>query len=220
MQLQGLIFDLDGTVTDTLPLCIKIYQMVFKEFENQDWDTQSVVRLFGPTEEGVLKRGLSRHVDEALKRYLQLYDEYHDGGAFLMPGICDVLEFLREHRIKMALVTGKGPETTQITLERFGLLSYFEPIKTGSAVGSIKTQCILEILADWQLDPTHVAYVGDAPSDITDAREAGILPITAAWGKPQDFYEDIVQPELMFEQTSQLMDWLQLNIALPEVDMV
>jgi len=220
MDLQGLIFDLDGTITDTLPLCVRIYQMVFTEFAGVTLNTEQVVSMFGPNEEGVIRQVIPEHWEVPLERYIQLYEKHHDGGADVLPGVCELLDRLRKCGMNMALVTGKGPETTKITLEKLNLASYFPMVKTGSAGGSIKPRCIAEILREWQLPPSHVAYVGDAPSDVLDARQAGVYPITAGWGKPQAFYEENLHAALTFDAVGPFADWILKNSAIAQADCV
>lgn len=211
MNLQGLIFDLDGTLTDTLPLCVRMYQQVFEEFAGVTMTTEQVVALFGPNEEGVIRKVISEDWEVPLERSIQLYEQHHDASATVLPGVRELLDGLKNSHLPMALVTGKGVETTQITLQKLNLASYFSIVKTGSEQGSIKPRCIAEILEEWQIPGSQIAYVGDAPSDVLDARLAGVYPITAAWGSPQSFYEENVHAALTFDEVGSFADWIRQN---------
>ncbi len=90
-------------------------------------------------------------------------------------GITEVLDTLKEKGIFIALVTGKGKQTTHFSLERFGMSHYFDQIETGSPEGSRKGEAIRAILQSLpDISKEEAVYVGDATSDIEDSRKAGI----------------------------------------------
>lgn len=209
MNVQGVIFDLDGTLADTLPLVLATYRSVFREFAGTDYSDEQIVEMFGPTEEGVLRKVVPKHWEKAFSRYCTLYESGHDGCPRLFDGIEDLLSWLRRQNIKTALVTGKGRDTTDISLRKLGLDGCFDTVKTGSAEENIKTRCIREIIAEWQLPPADILYVGDAPSDAKDARAAGLIPVAANWSDPQKHYGEASEADLKFDDAAQFMDWLQ-----------
>jgi ADP-ribose pyrophosphatase YjhB (NUDIX family) len=68
-----------------------------------------------------------------------------------------------------------------LTLSRFGLSPFFSDVASGSPKGSVKTVCIREIVDRWGFRPEDVVYVGDAPTDIEAAKEAGVRMIAVTW---------------------------------------
>ena len=86
----------------------------------------------------------------------------------------------------MALVTGKGERSTVITLARFGIEAYFQVIETGSPQGPRKVQGIREAIKQLKVAPQDCVYIGDAPSDIQAARDAGVAIVAAAWAETAD----------------------------------
>ena len=91
-----------------------------------------------------------------------------------------MLTDLKSRGVKLALVTGKGQGSADISLARLNLTSFFEHIEVGSPLGPRKSDAITEILGRWGMEPSAAIYVGDAPSDIPAARRAGTYAVAAA----------------------------------------
>ncbi len=181
-MIRGIIFDLDGTLGDTLPLCIRAFRQSIEPLTARTLTDAEIIATFGPSEEGTIRMLAPDHYDQALAGYLQGYANMHDFCPDPFPGIRELLQELQDLGIRIAMVTGKGPHSTIISLERFGLRSFFEYVETGSPTGPVKAEGIAAILRHWKdLSLSEIIYVGDAPSDIIASRKAGIAVMSAAW---------------------------------------
>ncbi|MCG8350437.1 MAG: HAD family hydrolase [Chloroflexales bacterium] len=214
MQLKGIIFDLDGTITDTLPLCIHAFQHVFGNFLDRHYNEAEIVAMFGASEEGLIRRLMPEDWQRGIAAYLTEYERIHDQYARLFPGIETALQRLDQRGLRAAIVTGKGAQSTAITVQRFGLTPYFDMVETGSPDGPIKPQCIRKILAHWQISAYEAAYIGDTSYDIRAASEVGVVALGAAWdakatvdpaGEPR--------PAAVFTSVLQFERWLDALIA-------
>ena len=58
MSIKGVIFDLDGTLADTIPVCISAFRSAFERYSARGWDEEEIEALFGPTEEGSCRRAV------------------------------------------------------------------------------------------------------------------------------------------------------------------
>jgi pyrophosphatase PpaX len=214
LQVKGIIFDLDGTLADTLPVCIRALQHVIAQYRGQQYTDAEVRATFGPTEEGVLRNLMPDCWPEALNTYLLAYEKDHLGCTEPFPGMRDALELLAERHIKLAVVTGKGPGSAEISMRYLGLRAYFDRIEAGSADGPIKPQSIEFVLNAWGEQPQHVAYVGDTNYDMRAARQAGLLPIGAAWAKTATVQ---IQPagdaHLVFSTVRDFIDWIDETVT-------
>jgi HAD superfamily hydrolase (TIGR01549 family) len=181
MRLQGIIFDLDGTLGDTLPACFVAFRRAMKDFSARAYTDDEIARLFGPSEEGIIQRLVPDRWEPCLRAYLAAYQESLPEYARPIPGMKDALLRLRTRGMKLALVTGKGPHSADMTLKHLDLADSFDAMEAGSPEGSVKPAAIRRVLARWGTAPHRVAYVGDAPSDMEAAREAGVIPLAAAW---------------------------------------
>jgi HAD superfamily hydrolase (TIGR01549 family) len=180
-DLAGLIFDLDGTLADTLPLCFLAFRRSLRPYLGRDLTDEEISRHFGPSEEGIFQRLVPHAWQDCLNAYLDVYAREHAAYGQAFPGLPDVLESLSRRRVRLGIVTGKGARSAALSLEAIGIRPYFDTVETGSAEGGIKPAAIRKIAAAWELAPARIAYVGDQPSDVRDARDAGVIPLAAAW---------------------------------------
>ncbi len=185
-MLRGVIFDLDGTLGDTLPVCYRAFASVFRKRLGVQYSDRQIHAMFGPSEEGIVARLCPRSADEALAEYLAEYRRVHAVCPRPFDGIPALLAGLRRRGIKLAIVTGKGPGSARITLDTFGIGDHFSIIEAGSPVGGVKPACMRRVLARWGLPPQAVVGVGDSPSDIRSGREVGIQSVAAAWAPNAD----------------------------------
>lgn len=185
-MIRGILFDLDGTLTDTLPLCHASFIEVFKRFTGRTYTAKEVHALFGPSEEGVIKRVVPDRWEECLAAYLQIYERDHSRLARIFPGVKSMLDRLRGDGLRLAIVSSKGEGSGSITLRLLGLKGYADAVHWGAPEGGRKPAAIRDVLREWRFTPAEAAYVGDAPSDMRAAHEVGVLPLGAAWSNGTD----------------------------------
>jgi len=181
LHVQALIFDIDGTLGDTVPLCYEGFRQTLLKMTGRKWTDEAIDALFGPTEEGIFHRLMPDRWEEAVDTYIDSYAELHERLVKPLPGIRDVLDLLRSHNVPMAVSTGKGPRSAAVTLDVLGLAPYFQHVETGSPTGSRKVEAIRKVSDAWGLPKAQVAYLGDSPADMRDARQAGAVPLGAGW---------------------------------------
>ena len=208
-MIRGAIFDLDGTLGDTLPVCYRAFRDVLLARTGRDYADHQIHAMFGPSEEGVLARHCPDAPEEALADYLAVYRSAHSICPRPFAGIRAILQGLRERAVALAIVTGKGPGSARISLERFELQGFFPIIETGSPDGGVKPAAMRRVLQRWGIAPRAVIGVGDSPSDIRSAREAGIVSVAAAWAPGCDAARlASCQPDRIFSEVSAFGRWL------------
>ncbi|WP_088188198.1 HAD-IA family hydrolase [Desulfosporosinus sp. FKA] len=210
MQLKGFIFDLDGTLLNTLPVCYTGFRKVLLKFLGREYSDQEIAALFGPSEEGVFKKVLPDRWEEGLQSYLEEYDQAHAEFAKPFPGIEDALELLLQRGIKLAIVSGKGPGSMSISLRHSGLSRYFELVITGSEQGADKPKHIKEILHAWDFSPLEVAYIGDTAYDIIAAKNVGTFSVGAVWANTAQIQRVIdLKPSICFTNVDSFRQWIE-----------
>jgi phosphoglycolate phosphatase-like HAD superfamily hydrolase len=217
MPLHGVIFDLDGTVGDTLPVCFVAFREVFHSYLNRIYNDKEIRAMFGPTEEGMIQQAVPGRFEEAFAAYLAAYERAHTSCPEPFPGIRQVLEALERRGVRRAIVTGKGPRSAAISLRVMGLADSFERVEAGSPDGNIKPKNMRRVIEAWGFDPAAVACVGDAPSDVRAAREIGAIPLAAAWAGTAD-YEVLraLGPQETFRRVEEFLEWLDRNTDHPD----
>lgn len=212
-RLRALIFDVDGTLADTVPICIEAFRRTVSRYGGPSLDASQVVALFGPTEEGMLQRVLAERWESALGAYLATYAELH--GAVRQPfeGLADTLARLRQAGARLAIVTGKGARTTALSCRFLGLEGVFDPVETGSDAGPAKDRGIRSVLERWRLPAAEVAYVGDAVADVRAARAVGVAALAAAWSPSADSEALAGEtPDALFRSVADFSDWATASL--------
>ena len=96
----------------------------------------------------------------------------------LKPGCVEILDFLKENGIKMALATSTNKEMAHENLKRVGLYDYFEAIVTGDMIKRGKPNPDIFILAGKLIgaDPSQTIVCEDSYTGIIGADKAGMKP--------------------------------------------
>lgn len=213
MKLDGVIFDLDGTLGDTLPVCFAAFRRALEGFSGRHYTDGEIAGLFGPSEEGMIQRMVPDRWQACLEAYLAAYEEESARTARLFPGIETALRLLERRGVALAIVTGKGARSAAISVRHLGLAEFFDVVETGSPDGSVKPLAIQRVLAKWGAPPNQVAYVGDAPADIQAAREAGVIPLGAAWAATSDADTlSALFPRETFRSVESFIRWIEKNV--------
>ena len=212
MPLKGMIFDFDGTLADTIPLCCTAFRDVMRRRLQRDYSDAEIMAYFGPSEEGIFQQVAGDDWRDYLDDYLIIYERQHADCAEPVPGVLEMLESLADRGVPVAIVTGKGAGSAAISLRALGLDRHFAIVESGSPVGSVKPDSIRRIVERWGVNPARVAYVGDAPSDVDESRLAGVIPIAAAWAETADRAALMARhPAHLFGSVADLCHWISSN---------
>lgn len=213
-KIKCVIFDLDGTVGDTVPLCIKAFKKSIEPLINKSVSDEEIIATFGPSEEGTIMALAPNSYDKGVEDYLKYYDEYHEMCPKPFDGIVEILKFLKDNGVKIAMVTGKGKYSTEITLKKFSIDEYFEIIETGVVSGPSKPQGIERVLKHFnEFEKDEFIYVGDAPSDITASRKVGIPVVSVAWAQLVDLEKlKELKPNEIFQDVNKFYEWIREKI--------
>ncbi len=209
MPLKGFIFDLDGTLLDTLPVCYAGFRATLRRYLGREYSDPEIAALFGPSEAGIFQTLLPDRWQEALRDYLDEYERAH-GESVTFTGIPTALAGLRERSIRLAIVSGKGRGSLDISLRYSGLGEFFEIVIAGSDRGARKPDHLRQVLEAWGYAPEEVAYVGDTAYDIQAAREAGVHPVAALWAATANPERvQAMRPWLTFETVPAFIGWIR-----------
>jgi HAD superfamily hydrolase (TIGR01549 family) len=209
-MIQCIIFDLDGTLGNTLPLCIAAFKKSIEPLAGRTLSDREIIDTFGPSEEGTVQALIPDHYEQGIEDYLTSYRDLHAMCEAPFEGIIDILEFAKNRNVRLAMVTGKGERSTVITLEMYGIRSYFDIIETGSPMGPRKVQGITNVLEQLRIAPRESLYVGDSPSDIVAAREANVPVIAAAWADTADKEQlQALRPNELFSTVEEFKRYIE-----------
>lgn len=180
-MLKLVIFDIDGTMSDTLDVCIKSFREAVSPYVGHVLSDEEIASLFGLNEVGMIKKILGTNIDDAVSDYFQAYEKMRDALPPVVDGLIDLMEYLKKRGVKLAVITGKTERTCQITLEKLGLQNFFDDVCSGSENENTKGKSISSLMKKYAAAADECFYVGDAVSDVTESQKAGITCLSAAW---------------------------------------
>jgi len=176
------VFDFDGTIAETIPLAIESFFKTLNSYELPIPSITELKKYFGPCELGVLKNFSSEFSDDLFKSYLNYYKDLHKEFA---PNpydrIDNILKNIKSKSYRLGLITGKSAQSLAISLNEYNLNGIFDVMHAGSSTGSVKPEKMRMVCEEWNMNPSKIYYIGDSPSDITESKEAGLIPIAVSW---------------------------------------
>jgi phosphoglycolate phosphatase-like HAD superfamily hydrolase len=182
---QLVIFDLDGTLTDSAQGIVSSFRHALGEVGAGVPDGDLASRVVGPPMHHTLSEmGLGELAGVAIAAYRADYTTR--GWAMNKPfdGIPALLADLRAAGVRLAVATSKAEPTAQRILAHFGLDEHFEVVAGASVDGSRarKADVVAHALARLAPLPERVLMVGDRSHDVEGAAEHGIDTVVVGWG--------------------------------------
>ncbi len=213
-KIKAVIFDIDGTLADTIPLIIAAYRKAVEPLVKRPLGDEEIIASFGPDEEGSVKALAPHDYKKGTADFLKHYKAMH--GMCMQPfkGIVPLLQMLQQKSVHIAIATGKGKQTSDLTLALLNIKSFFEIIENGSPIGSRKPEAIQLILKAFGNVPAEsVIYIGDSPNDTKESKEAGIKSVAACWStKAKKEKLLAAKPDEIFYTIEDFTTWLEKNI--------
>ncbi|MBS4196624.1 HAD family hydrolase [Lederbergia citri] len=211
-MIKAIIFDFDGTLADTLPICFYAFQAVFKEFDNIQVTADVIKAMFGPSETGIIRENLinSNH-DKAIELYYEKYIEKHKELVLDNEKINDLLLQLKSDGYKLGIVTGKARRSLLISLECLNMNDLFDIIITGDDVYTPKPhpEGVNKALEHLKIKNTEAVFLGDSEADILAGKQAHVHTIGVQWLPNYQTLEFSVQPDQMFSSVDEFIQHLQ-----------
>jgi len=185
---DAVLFDLDGTLTESGPGIIRSLAYAFDAVGVAPLDEAILRRFVGPPLLESFRdiAGLDPAVaDEALIAYRRYFV---DKGMFensVYPGITALLRALTDAGRRLAVATSKPLLYARPIIEHFALGEYFEVVcgPDFDGAGAVKTTVVAEAMAALEIKPAdHVVLVGDRSHDVIGAHENRIACVGVLWG--------------------------------------
>lgn len=215
-RFQTVIFDLDGTIADTLPLIYEAFNAAFEPISGERLGESEIRALFGPPDNWIIRDKVGEvHFADAFARYLDVYEREHGRLAGLHPGMDDLIRACARAGMTLGVVTGKSRQTAIMTLELVGVLDAFGAVYAGDDVQKQKPdpEAIFAILRDLKHpEGAPGVMIGDSAADTLAGRAAGLTTIGVTWGSPDHHDLFASAPDILCDSTDEVAD--ALGIAL------
>lgn len=215
MSYKAIIFDLDGTLLDTLDDIGHAVNRVLKARGYPTHDLDAYRFFVGDGSEMLIRRALpeNERSNDSVSRFLKAYNSDYarnwDKNTKSYHGIPELLDGLTLKGVRMAVLTNKPHEFAVLCVEKMLEKWVFEHIvgqgrayrKKPAPDGALSIANLMEV------EPKDMLFLGDSGVDMQTAVSAGMYPVGALWGfRPE---KELVENGCRF-QAHQPLDVLQL----------
>jgi len=210
MRIRGAIFDVDGTLLDSMFIWDTIGEAYLrsigyqpKENLNETFKNMSLRQAarYYQTEYGV-----ARSIDEIMDGVNAMLERYYRFEVPLKPGVAELLERLRQSGVKLCIATATDRYLVEAALKRCKVLSYFGEIFTCNEVGHGKDEPDIfeEALRFLGTEKAETVVFDDALYAVRTAKEAG-FPVAAVYDSHEKAQDQIrMLADVYLEELTQL----------------
>ena len=191
MPAQAVLFDLDGTLLDTLADIAGAANAALALEALPEHPPTTYRQFIGDGVAMLFRRALppdqdhpDARIDRCVTHFHATYATTWNALTTPYPGVADLLDALAARHLPLAILSNKPDEFTQLCTREF--LSGWTWAKVVGQRDGIPRKpdptAALAIARDLGIDPAAIVYVGDSSVDMRTARAAGMRPIGVSWG--------------------------------------
>jgi len=188
----AIIFDLDGTLIDSVPAIRKTLNNIFSSEGVKEFSIEEVKTLVGFGARWMIEEIIKReNIHYSTSKFEALVSQYHteylrvsDKFTQIYDGVFEVLNELKERKIKMAICTNKPGPTTIAVLKSLKLFEFFDVIVTEDDVENRKPdpRHLNHTLSKINAKTYESVFVGDSETDMETASRAGVKFVFVTYG--------------------------------------
>jgi len=208
-RLQTALFDLDGTLIDSIRLILDSYHHTLTQHNlpartDEDW-------LKGVGTPLAVQFSEWRKSPEVLEALIATYREYnlkhHDSMVTVYPGVLEAVREIKAAGVQTGLVTSKNRLGALRGLKLVGLEALMDVLVCADEVTNPKPhpEPVEKALALLGADPASTVYVGDSIHDMHSGRAAGVKTAAALWGPFGRDHLESASPDYWLETPQDLV---------------
>lgn len=188
MSINAFLFDLDGTLVDSIPDLTRAVNLLRNELGLADLSSDQVRTYVGDGVGLLLQRALPEKLFSANQRtrFMEIYSEHLTDETIVYPGI---FEFLQMHRDKpMAVVTNKPQNLAEMIVDRLGLAPFFSEVIGAELALQRKPHpdMVHHALKHLGCVAEQTVLFGDHHVDLRAAHAARVKSCFCGWGLGHD----------------------------------
>ena len=205
------IFDLDGTIINSSKEVLLCFEKAFEKANYKIDKSRLTPNVIGPPLNEIIKL-IAPDIQETdvnivVESFRELYDFEENDISEFYQGIPEVLTILKNRNKKLFIATYKPEKPTMRIIKQFKL-DKFDDIYTIDKFGKhiTKTEMINDIIEKYSLNKSETMMIGDAPSDIICAKEAGVLAVGALWGYGENKEPLIKNSDIVINSANEILE--------------
>jgi phosphoglycolate phosphatase len=215
MRIKHIIFDLDGTLVDSLDDLTDASNAMLTRFGRGELTRREVRLLVGQGAKRLVERAMPGASPDEVEEGVQLFLAYNDlhiaDRTRLYPGVRETLSILGEERL-LSIISNKYEAHCRKLLAVLGVADHFGAVLGADSLPFRKPspEPVLRLLADLEVTAAETVMVGDSSNDIIAGQGAGVLTIGCTYG-----YGDISElndADYRIDRFAELLDLPLFNI--------
>lgn len=187
MKTEAVLFDLDGTLTNTLTDIANAMNLALREHGLEEFDEQAYRYLVGNGARILAQRAV-RDRQELAEKVQRTYQAYYETHALVKTqpyaGIPELLQALAAQGLKLCVLSNKPDADTRNVVRHF-----FPDVPFALVRGQVEGVPVkpdptgaLNVARELGVEPDAFLYLGDTSVDMTCAASAGMHPVGVLWG--------------------------------------
>lgn len=212
-KIEAVVFDLDGTLTDSKKNIYEAIMAAFKDLgikesidENEfgkyiGWHFQEIFEDLGID---------IASLDEFIETYKSHYYEFLHHTTFY-PGVLDTIKKLKEKDVKVCLLTTKAQDQADKIIDHFDLRKYFTYVmgRRKNVANKPSPEPLQILCRDINVKPENALMVGDTEMDVNCGKAAGAKSVAVTYGYRTVEHLKKLEPYLMVGSLTELFDELK-----------
>jgi len=208
---SGIIFDLDGTLVDTLADLTQAVNHAVEESCAAPWTQDQIRPMLGEGLSALIALASGMEPGDRLERMIELFRGYYPDHLLdetrLYPGVSTLLKQLAARRVRLAVLSNKPDDFTRRIVESLlgGVPFVCVRGMTESAPPKPDPTSALVICEAMALPVDRDVFVGDSVIDLETARRCGMRSVAATWGYCEREALIAARPDAVIDHPAQLL---------------
>ena len=210
MGFNNIIFDFDGTLTDSKHDIANAQVWVLQQLGVHDVRKEMLFPYIGKTLEETFSTLLPPELHERIPEAAQMYSDYYRPRSLdttkLFPGVRETLEILHSHGKKLAVASTKKGQGIRRATDYFGITEFFVCLQGSDGIPYKPDPFIINmIIADQHWERTETLMVGDTDNDILAGKNAAIATCAVTYGSLHADQVRQFDPDYVIDSFPQLL---------------
>lgn len=215
---EAVLFDLDGTLLDTIADLAEGANRMLAEIGRPLRPLEEIHSFVGKGIPNLVRRCLTENthaseaeIEAALPVFRRHYAEVNGRHTRIYPGIPETLAALRAQGRRLAVVTNKAEAFTLPLLERMGMTAHFDAVVSGDTLPVKKPDpaVLFHACALLGVQTSRTVMIGDSANDALAARAAGMPVLLVTYGYSEGMPVDSIDCDGLLSNAREALDRLQ-----------
>ena len=220
MRYSSLIFDLDGTLLDTIDDIGTAANTVLEELGYPSHPLPAYQKFVGSGVAVLFQRAIQggkprqSEVEDCVARFQRVYASCWNQASKPYNEILELLKKLSISQCKLAILSNKPDVFTKKCVSYYFSSYHFEPVfgQRSNVTRKPDPQAVWEIMQQHQSSAEQTMFVGDSEIDVQTAQNAGVFSVGVGWGYRGSEVLLAQGVDLIVEHPSDLLDFLDGQI--------